>query len=136
MLQIQNRSDDEECARYLSGAHLDLVETSIPWILNHIDCFVSQCRGNESVENVILFPYPVIGQDYEAWGKLGGVIGNLQALDRLRISTHNYLDESDYSDEDDDEGAPPVPILDWEILARILRHVRQKITIDITDVQA
>jgi hypothetical protein len=47
-----------------------LDEDSIPWILDHMDDFVNQSRGNESVETVILFPYAfdpyaIDGQDGE-----------------------------------------------------------------------
>jgi hypothetical protein len=56
--------------------------------------------------------------DYEVLDKVGQSIGNLQALKRLRIANHNYR-------EDDED----LPILDWEILARILSHVRQNIVL-------
>jgi hypothetical protein len=94
-------------------------ENSIPWILNHIDCFVSQSRGNESVTEVSLYPYYSIDdQDDEAWDKVGQAIGNLQALGKLHIRTPNYLND------DDDK---VVPFAKWETLARILSHIRQKI---------
>jgi hypothetical protein len=48
----------------------------------------------------------------------GQAVGNLQALKRLHMSTHDY--------HEDDE---VVPIIDWEILACILSHVRQKVRV-------
>jgi hypothetical protein len=77
---------------------------------------------------VSLNPYSVDGQDDEIWFKVGQAIGNLQALYRLHISSRSDLDEGDYSDdededEDDNEVVLPVRIPDWELLARILRHI-------------
>jgi hypothetical protein len=49
-LELQSRRDDEEAREELLGRpYLDLNENTLPWILNHIDCFVSQSRGNESL---------------------------------------------------------------------------------------
>jgi hypothetical protein len=111
--QLQSRHyDDEKYARerLLGGRHLQLVEDSMHWILNHIDCFAYQSRGNKKAENVSLSQYSVDGQDDEKWDKVGQAIGNLQSLEMLRISSrHDYPD--------------------WEILARILRHVRQNVTL-------
>jgi hypothetical protein len=52
-------SDDEAYARYqiLGGLNLCLDKNTISWILNHTDCFVSQSRGNTSVQEVKLFPF-------------------------------------------------------------------------------
>jgi hypothetical protein len=111
-----------------------LDKDSISWILSHIDCFVSQSRGNESVERVSLYPYSVDGRNNAVWDKVGQAIGNLQALERLHISIRDdYHDGSDYSDEDDDEDENSL-IPDWEIVARILRHVRQSVKIIINNV--
>jgi hypothetical protein len=159
---------------YLDDPRLVLNEVSLPWILNHIDRFVSESRGNKVVEDVVLYPYSVnghnyealIGHNYEVLNKVGQAIGNLQALKTLCIASENYHvvgyssdeedDEGDSSDEEDDEGdlsgeeddegdssgedndevVPPAPTLDFEILARILSHVRQGITIDITNALA
>jgi hypothetical protein len=117
--------------------HLD--EDSINWISNHIDCFVSQCQGNESVEEVHLCRNaPFNGHDGgDVCDKIGEAIGNLPKLKALHISLpHDYYDEDDYyypDDDDDYEVERPVPILDWEMLARILRHVRQSVTVYIDD---
>jgi hypothetical protein len=55
-LQLQKPLDDEEHARnyFLSESYLDLDEDTISWILNDIDCFVDQSRGNENVRRVTL----------------------------------------------------------------------------------
>jgi hypothetical protein len=112
-----------------------LNEYSISWILNHIDCFVSQSRGNKSVTRVRLFPYASNGQNDEVWDKVGQAIGNLQSLENLEMCCHdNYDDmgnESDYPEEEDDDEV--VLIHDWKILERILRHVRQSVTVNIND---
>ena len=122
--EMWRRRDFQRCSRDLflgSKLRLDFDDDTISWVLkhsNHIDCFVSQSEGNESIEEVVLYPYSVNGHDYEVLDKVGQSIGNLQALKRLRIANHNYR-------EDDED----LPILDWEILARILSHVRQNIVL-------
>jgi hypothetical protein len=88
---------------------------TIPWVLNNIDCFVRQSEGNKRVEKLTFYPCVVDGQGDEVWDKLGQAIGNLQGLKMLTIG-NGYLDS---------------PILDWEILARILSHVRQRIALNI-----
>jgi hypothetical protein len=99
--------------------YLKLDELAMHLILNHIhiDCFVSQCRDNESVEEVAFNPYACHDQDQDDgfWGKIGQAIGNLQKLKR-------------FHDEGEDED---LPIPDWEVLARILSHVRQRITLHV-----
>jgi hypothetical protein len=124
-LELQTSRGDEECTRdLLSEDVLDLDGDTTSWILNHIDSFVSQCRVNESIEEVELYPYSVYGHDDDTWDKIGQGIGNLKGLKTLNIAPLKY----DYADEDED-----LPILDCEILARILSHVRQSIAIYITD---
>jgi hypothetical protein len=87
------------------------------WILNHIDCFVSQSRGNKNVKQVYLLSHAFNSREHDVWDKVGQAVGNLQSLKRACIEVD-------------------LPIVDWEILARILSHVRQRIIIDITDVLA
>jgi hypothetical protein len=118
--QLQSRQDDEAYARahILGRQDICLDEDSIPWILSHIDCFVSQSRGNQSIKRVHLCLLASFGGYYnDEWDKIGQAIGNLQALERLRITTC-------HCNHDEDS-----PTLDWEILARILSHVRQRIEI-------
>jgi hypothetical protein len=124
--RLQNRRDDEKYARdhFLDtdGRCLALDEESLDWILNHIDCFVSQSRGNKRVEGVIFYPYALHGYDGEVWDKVGQAIGNLEVLEELQIPNHKFHD-------DDDELVVPIP--DWERLARILSHMRQKIKVNL-----
>jgi hypothetical protein len=99
---------------------LFLNEDSMDFILSHIDCFVSQSRGNESVYDVFVFPYASLDvHDDDVWDKFGQAIGNLQSLESLNIFAPNH---------DDDE---VVSNHHWEILARILSHVRQRIKLSI-----
>jgi hypothetical protein len=120
-MEKQVRCDRIRCDRLLRAHDLELDEDSIPWILKHIDNFVSQSRGNESIGALYLWPHDINGHDDEVWDKVGQAIGNLQALERLHICNSHYPD-------DDEE----VPIPDWEKLALILSHVRQKITLVVT----
>jgi hypothetical protein len=132
-LQLQKCQDDEAYARdYILGGQdlLHLDNDTIPWILNHTDCFVNQCRVNESVKRVELCPHAFNGHDDGIGDKVGQAIGNLQSLELLHISTYDFA--SDSSDEDEDTVVPPLPVPDWEILARILSHVRQRITLTVT----
>jgi hypothetical protein len=92
---------------------------SISLILNHIDYFVSKSRDNKKVEVVYLWPHDINGHDDEVWDKVGQAIGNLQALETLHIC------HSHYPDDDDEEVHTP----DWDALALILSHVRQRITL-------
>jgi hypothetical protein len=101
----------------LSGRYLYLGDESFPWILNHIDCFVSQSRGNKDVEILVLNPHSFHGQDDGFWDKVGQGVTNLPALSRIHFVTDILR------------------IVDWDILARILSHVRQRITLDLSRVQ-
>jgi hypothetical protein len=103
----------------LSGwRYLILNDHSIPWILNHIDCFDRQTRLNESIKAVHFRWHTGNDRDDEIWDKVGKAIGNLQALERLSFQCFG---------QDGEDLATSA----WEILARILRHVRQKITLSI-----
>jgi hypothetical protein len=119
--QFLDRQSREKFARQFifGGQRVTLDGISIAWILNNIDCFVSQSRDNESVEEVYLYPYEFNGNDDEVWDKVGQALGNLQALNGVYIYTHEDL---------------PKP--NWERLARILSRIRQKvrITLDDTDI--
>jgi hypothetical protein len=124
--RLQNRRDDEKYARdhFLDLRCLDLDEESLDWILTHIDCFVSQSRGNRRVENVLFYPHALKSHDEEVWDKVGQAIGNLQALEGLQISNHKFRDDDNEDDYDE-----VVPIPDWERLARILSYMRQKVKV-------
>jgi hypothetical protein len=128
-LRIRRKNEAHAPGKRLLGGywlHLD-EDDSRSWMLNHIDCFVSQSRGNKIVQHVsVNASFDGYGDD--VWEKVGQAIGNLQALETLHISNHDYDDELD-SDEDDDEDEDS-PI-DWELVARILRHVRQSVAVDI-----
>jgi hypothetical protein len=125
----QKRENDERIAcSFLVGIwrdYLDLNCDALVLIGNYIDGLVSQSRGNESIEEVSFYLYgrPCdLGDDF--WDKIGQVVGNLRALKRLKISTRPL-------DNDDDE-----VIFNSEILACIMSHVRQNVTVDVTRVSA
>jgi hypothetical protein len=115
--EVKVRCDQLLGANTQHEGHLFLSTSpdSIPWIMNHIDHFVSHSRGNDSVTEMHLSPQDLYGHDDVVWDKLGQAVGNLQALERLRIYTPEYLD---------------VRSPEWERnLACILSHVRQRITL-------
>jgi hypothetical protein len=127
------------CDRLLRGQTLSLDKDSlksIKLILSHTDCFVSQCRGNESIEKLYLDPYVSFDrQDDGFWDKVGQAVGNLQALKTIYIDTYsfyeqNYDDDESHSDNDTEDEDGNLPY--WEkVLPLILRHVRQKVLIDL-----
>jgi hypothetical protein len=133
-----------------------LVEESIPWILKHIDCFVSQSRGNKRIKYLLLNPHAYIGYDDEVWDKVGQAVGNLQGLEKLHISNCTHFDDdgddddADSYDSSESELTPSISpfaasmnpvasipdwerIPEWERLARILSHMRQKVRVEISD---
>jgi hypothetical protein len=122
MLQQLRSSTNYIFAAMFGSEILYLDEESIPWILNNIDCFVGYSEGNQSVSEVRFYPYSVNGQDDEVWDKVGQALGNLQALEDLRISIHSNHEDDDEDDEDSTN-------LNWEILAHILSHIRKKISV-------
>jgi hypothetical protein len=134
--QFQKCLDDEKYARdhFLGGRILDLDEESLSWILDHIDCFVSQSRGNKSVGEVYLYPYSIHGHANEVWDKVGLAVGNLQALKTLYFSNFWALDIDSFGDDDDDDQV--VPNLDWGELACVLKHIRQMVEVDVVNSDA
>jgi hypothetical protein len=99
-------------------------------IFDRVDTFVSQSRGNDSVEEVVLFPFTNPGDDisgnsrYAIWEKIAEGIGKLQALSEITISS-----DSRYFVDDEEEALVP----DWEILACILRHLRRGVRLCMRD---
>jgi hypothetical protein len=132
----QSRREEESFRdRFLGEKYLILDGDSIPSISNHIDYFVRQCQSNRSIKRVILYlyPYEFGGQDDSILEKVGQAIGNLRALDRIIISisynTNIYdEDEDEDGDEDEDEDEDTARP-EWKVVARILSHVRQIITL-------
>jgi hypothetical protein len=95
-------------------------------IFDNVDAFVNLSRGNETVEQVTLYPVTDTGDDasgphrYAIWNKVAEGIGNLQALREISIMLSHAVGV-------DHEWEPIVP--DWEILACILRRLRRGIGI-------
>jgi hypothetical protein len=94
-------------------------------IFDHADIFLNQSRENETVEEVVLClttdPDP---HRYAIWDRVAEGIGNLQALRVIALT------DSIFYDYDGEDGwlAP-----DWEILACILRRLRQGIRLLMLD---
>jgi hypothetical protein len=100
-LELENRQilAQMACDRLLSEAYLNLNEDTLSQILENIDYFVSQSRGNESVKDVTFCPLVFNGHDDEVCSKVGQAIGNLWALEKkLHISIHSYHDDDDDND--------------------------------------
>jgi hypothetical protein len=75
------------------------------------DTFVTQTQGNTIVQYVTLCPYNDDPGNYEIWDKICRGVGNLEGIKALRIRLYRF--------------AKCDP--DWEIVARILGHVRNNI---------
>lgn len=91
--------DDEAVFREFLDEYLVLGRDSIPSIVNHIDCFVSQCRGDASMSTVILHPNPGVFDDVRE--KIGQALGSLQGLEHLHIDTNVGPHGEDDGDEED-----------------------------------
>jgi hypothetical protein len=140
--QLQKSRKNEEYAReqLLIRNHLTLDEGSLPWILNHIDCLVSQSRGNRTVKTVHLHPYAFIGHDHgdEVWEKLALAIRSLEVVEWFRISTYGKPRRRTHDFHE--EVAVPIP--NWDRLACIISNTQQKIELhycppwDVEEVQA
>jgi hypothetical protein len=83
-------------------------------IFEAVDSFVELSQGNTSVREVFVWPYDEDVGNYELWDKVGQGVGNLKSLKSLGITLDNEGD-----------GSEP----DWEILARVLRHVSHDINL-------
>jgi hypothetical protein len=118
--ELERKDDERYYARdrYFRRSYLCL--DSISWISNHIDSFVSQSRGNQSVEEVRLCPHSFKGHDDGFWENVGQAVGNLQELKTIYISPELK----------NDDGADAL-IPDWGRLAQILSHVRQKVKVQL-----
>jgi hypothetical protein len=84
-------------------------------IFAHVDCFVVQSQGNDTIERVSLSPYNGYPAGYyKIWDSVGQGVGNLESLGVLDI----HLNENVYEP-------------DWEILACILRYIENKIQLQV-----
>jgi hypothetical protein len=95
-------------------------------IFADVDAFLELSKGNSIVQVVCLNPYwyqnRIRRSDANWEEKLGRALGNLQSLTVLSVIC---TDERDEDLEGEYEQEPP----DWEYVARVLRHIRQKITL-------
>jgi hypothetical protein len=97
-------------------------------VFANVDSFIELSKGNNIVHVVYLDPnwdHPLIRRSDADWEeKLGRALGNLQSLKELRIENSDYRD-------DNDEDPPEWISIAWESVARVLRHVWQKITLNV-----
>jgi hypothetical protein len=121
--------DEEKHIRdELSGVSLEIAKGGSFMFVN-IDSFVALSRGNTSVENVALYyPFDSDPGNYEFWDKVGQIVGNFMELQMINIHCLPSL----YDDDDDDEARVP----DWEVLTRILRYLRHKVSLCSEDYDA
>lgn len=96
-------------------------EVGRDYYFNRADSFVRESRGSIiSVDRVQLVPYDDSPGNYETWDKLFQGVGNFERINELQIHLH--------------EGPPATVVApDWEIVSRILSHIRQKVALVIDD---
>jgi hypothetical protein len=108
--------DDVDSIRKVLSGHtitLDRLQ-DYAGIFDHADTFANQCRENKTVKHVVLcLDADPDANRYATWDRVAEGIGNLQALHSIII--------------EDVEETPLAP--DWEILALILRRLRQRIRV-------
>jgi hypothetical protein len=129
-MSINDVSSAEEDAEALMRMRLRLPILEIEWdddyegVFANVDSFVEFSKGNNIVQKVYLDPYwyqnRIRRSDANWEEKLGRALGNLQSLDELRIQ---YVDG-----RVENHGEEP---RDWGTVARVLLHVRQKITLSV-----
>jgi hypothetical protein len=112
------RTDKEILRRALCRDYLDLDVTDDynTRIFAEVDSFVALSQGNTSINYVSLHPYDVDPGNYELWDKVGQGVGNLKSLGVVSIYLRDRL-------------------RDWEILARILPHIQNKIELRINSLR-
>jgi hypothetical protein len=108
----------------LSGEYLEIWEEK-SFMLDNIDSFLALSRNNTSVKVVDLYPFYDYSLNSEFWDKVGQIVGNLTELNRIEINFYPY--DVDVYDFYDDYSCFEVRRPDWEILIRILSHLRQKV---------
>jgi hypothetical protein len=103
---------------YMYGNRLSLdISNGDDRALAEVDSFVAESHGNNSIDYVELHPYGVYQWNYELWDKMGQGVGNLKSLGELVICLgHSWRRLRE---------------LKWEILARILPHIQNKIVLRI-----
>jgi hypothetical protein len=108
-------TDEETLRRALCDDHLTLYTSNDnARVFAEVDSFVAQSHGNTSIKHVFLRPYDADPGIYELWDKVGQGVGNLKYLSVLRICLRHSLGEPD-----------------WEILARILSPIQNKIELEL-----
>jgi hypothetical protein len=100
-------------------------------IFDQVDAFVNLSRGNETIQEVVLYPGTDPSDDasgtqrHVIWEKVAEGIGNLQALRKISIRESIIVDdEGDFL---------PSFAPDWEILACIFRRLRRGIQLNVKD---
>jgi hypothetical protein len=101
-------ADKEKLRKALCGDCL-VISDAYAGIFAKVDSFVAQSQGNDAIDRVILRPYDADPGNYELLDKVGQGVGNLKSLRELSLHLDRF-------------GEP-----DWEILARILPHIQNKI---------
>jgi hypothetical protein len=116
--------DEEEQMRDSIASVYSLEATKENALLfDNVDSFVAQSRENTSVHVVQLYPFDSDAGDYEFWDKVGQIVGNCMELKLICIHFHPYPDGEDLYDGDE------ARVPDWEIITRILRYLRDKVTL-------
>jgi hypothetical protein len=121
--------DDGKIHEALCQGTLYLSKSVGAYFFRKVDSFVTQSRRNYRVNEVTLCPYfddddhEVGGvRNYEIWDKIGQGVANLEGIKTFQIHLYRLKAGEHHN------GDP-----DWEIVARILSHVRSHIELIIDD---
>jgi hypothetical protein len=110
--------------RVLCQESIDLSKRRGDVVFRRPNTFVTETQGNTVVKRVMLNPYDDVPRNYEIWDKIGQGVGNLEGIKKLQITLDTSTGGYD---------CVRVREPDWEIVARILRHVRSHIELVIRD---
>jgi hypothetical protein len=94
------------------------------FMFDNIDSFVALSRENTTVTGVEFSPFDSAPGNYDFWDKVGQIVGNLTELQTLHIDFLPY-----YFDDDDDDDGDEARMHAWEMLTRILPHLRRTVTL-------
>jgi hypothetical protein len=118
--------DEEEHFFELSGSYMSIKKEG-SFMLDNIYSFVVMSREETNVVSVGLYPFDSDPGNYEFWDKVGEIVGNLTKLKLITIHFLPYRRDDDEEEDNDDGDEARMP--DWEIITRILRYLRRKISL-------
>jgi hypothetical protein len=126
-------TEEEQMCEELRSECLTLYDNRAPWLLDHVDLFVSMTRNNDMVKAADLYLYVYDDNkdaaSYEIWDKVGQGIGNLEALETLHVLVSGDATAPIENTNTQQRTLAP----DWERLVYILKHLKKNIRLQVSD---